>query len=150
MKSLKDLSTDFKMNINCTSVLSIAAVFLISCNAVESTVVPLAENKPSSQHQAAKPDMKAMFGPNYQKGDIGHSKGMVTDINSGIVTINHGVVHGTSMKAKVSVFEALPSAKDPRVSIGDQVEFLLKRGDDSKYRLLNICRLSANEASCLK
>ena len=139
----------FKMRINCTLGSSLAAILLISCEAGEPNVEPLAKKRPASQHQASKPDMKAMFGPNYQKGDIGHSKGLVTDISSSLITVDHSVVHGTLIKAAVSAFETLPSAKSGMISKGDQVEFLLKRGGDSQYRVLNICRLPANETSCL-
>lgn len=98
-----------------------------------------------------KPDMKKMFGPDYKKGDIGHSKGVVQsiDIGSNQMIIDHGTVHGTSVVAAVTNFEAMEATDISKISEGVRVEFLVKKGTDGVYRLLSICDLGEDGTKCL-
>ena len=135
------------------SIVSLTALLCASCSTPQSANAPLKTGEPpiAKDSTTSKPDMKAMFGPDYQKGDIGHSTGMVTsvDTDKGLITIDHGILHGTSIVAGASTFETLPSAKSAIVSAGDKIEFLVKKGSDGTYRLLKICAIAKDEAGCL-
>ena len=146
--------------------IGLAALLCMSCSAQKPLNAPVELSPTSSDANSAakkaednlsnkaakKPDMKALFGPDYKKGDIGHSTGVVTaiDVSSDHITINHGTVHGTSLEAAVSRFERLPNTKSVTLTPNDKVEFLLKKGSDSQYRLLAICAIKAPETRCLK
>lgn len=136
-----------------SALVSLAAYLCVSCSVHESPAAPVDLNEPSvaAENTSKKPDMKAMFGQDYEKGDIGHSKGMITEVDAstGLITINHSTVHGTSIESAVSRFETLPGTKNITLKPSDQVEFLLKKGDDNKYRVLKICTIMANETGCL-
>ena len=141
------------MKMRSNLIMSLAILLCVSCSDTKSTTqaVEIDKHPIATRETAPKPDMKAMFGPNYQKGDIGHSKGIVTavDTNAGPITIDHGVVHGTLIEAAVSTFEMLPSTKNISLTPNDQVEFLIKKDNDSTYRLLKICVFTAPETGCL-
>ena len=141
------------MKIKSSLIISLTMILCISCSDTNSPnkAVKIDKHLTATGEAAPKPDMKAMFGPNYQKGDIGHSKGIVTavDANTGRITIDHGTLHGTLIEAAVSPFETLPSAKNIILTPNDQVEFLVKKGNDSTYRLLKICVFTAPETGCL-
>ena len=78
------------MRIMSTFIVSLAAMLCVSCSAPKSENPSSELVEPTLEKEAtsSKPDMKAMFGPDYQKGDIGHSTGLVTvlDSNAGKIT----------------------------------------------------------------
>ena len=104
---------------------------------------------PDTASAHSKPNMTEMFGPDYKKGDIGHSTGYIQSINAEEVTIEHATVHGTGIEAKTTNFEVLDSADLSELAENDHVEFLVRKGSDSVYRLLAICNMGATGDKCL-
>ena len=99
---------------------------------------------------SSKPNMTEMFGPDYKKGDIGHSTGAIKSITLGRdLVIEHAEIHGTGIEAAVTGFEVLDNADISELSENDHVEFFVKRGDDNVYRLLSICNMGAEKLKCL-
>ena len=98
----------------------------------------------------SKPNMTEMFGPDYKKGDIGHSTGIIELITTdGDLVIDHAKIHGTSIEAATTGFEVLNSADISNLAGGDYVEFLIKKDHDDVYRLLSVCKMTTSSAKCL-
>ena len=139
------------MKIAITSVM--AGVILSTCSEVKDPAVATPASAVSQSKSAEKgpKDYKAIFGPDYKKGDIGHSKGTITKLTSAAneVSIKHGVIHGIDRGAATTNFEVLDSANVSALSSGVNVEFLVKKGPDNIYRLFAICEILEAGKSCL-
>ena len=135
-----------------TTLFLIALIFVVlsplNTQAQESDPSIITES--SETPHSSKPNMTEMFGPNYQKGDIDHSTGVVKSIALGSdLVIEHGEIHGTVIGAAITSFEVLDNTDISELSEKDYVEFLVKRGDDNVYRLLSICNMGAEKLKCL-
>ena len=98
----------------------------------------------------SKPNMTELFGPDYKKGDIGHSFGTLKNLSTeGRVVIEHSKIHGTEIEASTTEFEVLPGADLSELTESNRVEFLIKKGDDDGYRVLSICKVTAENSKCL-
>ena len=97
------------------------------------------------------PDMKALFGEDYQLGDIGHAYGDIVSISDPgtSITIDHGPIHGTQIRPSTSELEMTTGADLTGLSAGDPVEFLVRKGDDSIYRVMSICKMQPAGKNCL-
>ncbi|MEO1019654.1 MAG: copper-binding protein [Pseudomonadota bacterium] len=96
-------------------------------------------------------DMKALFGEDYQKGDIGHAYGTVQSINADRtnLVIDHGPIHGIDMAAMTMGFDVLAEADLSGIEEGDRVEFLVRKGRDGSYRIMTICTMKDDDVDCL-
>lgn len=101
---------------------------------------------------AGKHNMSAMFGPDYMKGDVGHSTGTVVSVNlqDDYITIDHGEVHGIGMGPMTMGFEALGDADLAGLAPEDRVEFLVRMGETGSYGVFMICKMNAAGEGCLK
>lgn len=110
-----------------------------------------AMNHSEKASKKSKPSMAEMFGPDYKKGDIGHSTGIIKSITvAGSLIIEHAKMHGTKIDAQTTEFEVLDSADISELAESNRVEFVTKRGKDDVYRVFKICKLSAGKRKCLK
>ena len=86
-----------------TAFILVVGVCLSSCGPAKAPAVPTPTPAVSQSQSDAKgpKDYKAIFGPDYKKGDIGHSKGVVIEkaVANNAVTIKHGVIHGIDRAA---------------------------------------------------
>lgn len=96
-------------------------------------------------------DMKAMFGPDYKKGDIGHSTGVVKSVDpeTAYMVIDHGPVHGTSMGPMTMAFETSASIDVSKFSANDKVEFLVRLDEEGAYSIFAICDTVKDGPKCL-
>jgi len=106
-----------------------------------------AQKKPSK----APTDYKAMFGPDYKRGDIGHSTGVVenTDNGASSITIAHGTIHGIDRQASTTTFPIPENVALQDIDQGDRVEFLVKRESDNTYSMFKICEIQQSSEKCL-
>ena len=136
-----------------TAFILVVGVCLTSCGPAKAPAVPTptpAVSQSKSDTKGPK-DYKAIFGPDYKKGDIGHSKGVVIEkaaVNN-VVTIKHGVIHGIDRGASTTEFESLETVDISPLSSGANVEFLVKKGPDDIYHLFKICEILEAGKSCL-
>lgn len=104
----------------------------------------------NSSTDDSKPDMTELFGPDYKKGDIGHSFGVINTITAaGNLVIEHGKIHGTDIEATTTELEVLSSADLAELIENSRVEFLVKKGHDHEYRVLSICKITTENPKCL-
>lgn len=136
-----------------TITILIAGVILSSCGEVKEPATPKNTSTVSQNEYAdnSPKDYKAMFGPDYRKGDIGHSTGVIIDegLETNVVVIEHGMIHGIKRGADTTKFEILDKVDLSAMSSGVEVEFLVKRGTDNIYRLFAICEILEKGKSCL-
>lgn len=129
------------------------AFWLVSCAPAPATDTSKIEAAASEDAAKTKKsvDMKALFGDDYQPGDIGHAFGEVvsTSQQTASITIDHGPIHGTPNPAATSKFDVIASEEITALSGGDQVEFLVRKGDDGTYRVSEICKMEKGSGSCL-
>ena len=134
-------------------IILMTGVSLSSCGQVEtpSTSAPTPAVSQRKSDVKGPKDYKAIFGPDYKKGDIGHSKGVLIDANlaANEVVIKYGVIHGIERGADTATFERLDSADISTLYAGVEVEFLVKKGPDDIYRLFAICEILEAGQSCL-
>lgn len=98
----------------------------------------------------SKPDMTELFGPDYKKGDIGHSFGVIKAMTvAGNLVVEHGKIHGTDIEATTTEFEVLDSADLSELIENSHVEFLVKKDHDDEYRVLSICKITTENSKCL-
>ena len=98
----------------------------------------------------SKPDMTELFGPDYKKGDIGHSFGVIKAMTvAGNLVVEHGKIHGTDIEATTTEFEVLDSADLSELIENSHVEFLVKKDHDDEYRVLSICNITTENSKCL-
>lgn len=97
-------------------------------------------------------DYKKMFGPDYKRGDVGHSFGTVMSVAPGAdyITLDHGKIHGIGMGAMTMGFDVLKEADVSGLEKGTKVEFLVKKGLDGTYRVFAICDMGGSDSSCLE
>lgn len=136
-----------------TTIILIGGIILSSCGKIEETVSPT-PTKTISQNESDdknSKDYKAMFGPDYQKGDIGHSTGVIIDegLATNVIVIEHGTIHGIESGADTTKFEILDEVDPSPMISGTNVEFLVKKGTDNIYRIFAICEVLEDEKSCL-
>ena len=134
-------------------IILMTGVSLSSCGQVETPATSAPTPAVSQRKSDVKgpKDYKAIFGPDYKKGDIGHSKGVVIEkaaVNN-VVTIKHGVIHGIDRGASTTEFESLETVDISPLSSGANVEFLVKKGPDDIYHLFKICEILEAGKSCL-
>lgn len=130
-----------------------AGALVSACSQAEAPATPppaVAVSETKSADKGPK-NYKAIFGPDYQKGDIGHSKGILIDKGNAAktVVIEHGVIHGIERGAETTKFETLDTVDLSPLSSGVKVEFLVKKGPDTIYRLFAICEILEAGKSCL-
>jgi len=103
------------------------------------------------ESSAPSKDMKALFGDDYQPGDIGHAFGEIVSIapDGPFLTIDHGPIHGIGMGAMTMEFDVLSDVDVSGIDAGDKVEFLVKKSDAGTYDVMAICDLQSEEAKCL-
>lgn len=96
-------------------------------------------------------DYKKMFGPDYKRGDVGHSFGTVVSVapDADYITLDHGKIHGIGMGAMTMGFDVLKDADVTDLQKGTKVEFLVKKGLDGSYRVFSICDMAGQDKSCL-
>ena len=125
-----------------------AGACLSACSPAKAPAAAISQNKAANKGSK---DYKALFGPDYKKGDIGHSKGVLIEkaaVNN-VVTIKHGVIHGIDRGASTTEFETLETVDISPISSGADVELLVKKGPDNIYRLFAICEILEAGKSCL-
>ena len=130
-----------------------AGLVLAACSKSEAPTAPkpaLEASQSKSGNKGPK-DYKALFGPNYKRGDIGHSTGVLIgqETAANLAVIEHGVIHGIDRSADTTKFEILDKTDISDISSGAKVEFLVKKGPDTIYRLFAICEILEDDESCL-
>lgn len=122
---------------------SISIFLAFGLTACQPSAPPEPEKKP--------PDMKALFGEEYQPGDIGHAFGDVVFVSAdgAQITINHGPIHGTPTPPATSQFEVIYAEDLSGISVSDPVEFLVRKGEDGTYRINAICKMKQEGTGCL-
>ena len=97
-------------------------------------------------------DMKALFGDDYEPGDIGHSFGEIISIvqDGRFLIIDHGPIHGIDMAAMKMEFAVLADVDLSDIDEGDKVEFLVKKSSSGTYEVMAICDRGSEEVKCLE
>ena len=131
----------------------IAGLMLAACSKGEAPTAqkPTLEASQSKSGNKGAKDYKAQFGPDYKRGDIGHSTGILIgqETAANVAVIEHGVIHGIDRGADTTKFEILDEANLSALSSGTKVEFLVKKGPDNIYRLFAICEILEDGKNCL-
>ena len=96
-------------------------------------------------------EMKALFGENYKRGDIGHAFGEIVSVapDGPFLTIEHGPIHGIDMGAMTMEFDVLSDVELAGIDKGDKVEFLVKKSGAGTFDVMAICGLEDEEPKCL-
>lgn len=97
-------------------------------------------------------DYKAMFGPDYKKGDVGHSTGTVISKapEADYITIDHGKIHGMGMGAMTMGFDVPETVDLSDIEEGAEVEFLIKKGqEEGTFLVFALCDMDAEGPQCL-
>ena len=82
----------------------------------------------------------------------GHATGVIVSIapDGESVKIDHGPFEGIDMGAMTMNFELMGDADLVELSEGDEVGFVIKRGRDGTYRIMDICGPAAGGYDCLE
>lgn len=135
------------------SVIGMLVLSIGLCGCLDAKPSELGDSSVSSQKENDKgKQMQAIFGPDYKRGDIGHSIGHVQSVDKtkSFITINHGVIHGTHMGSMEQTLEHLEKVERVDFRAGEEVKFLVRKGRDDTYRIFMICSMDKEGPECLK